>query len=51
MEKETKQELIERAAEIQEDIERLQKIVDASSETTFEIILEDLKVQMMVNQE
>ena len=48
-EKETKAQLIEKAKEIQEDIDRLQKIVDASSETTFEIILEDLKSQMIEN--
>lgn len=48
-EKETKAQLVEKAKEIQEDIERLQKIVDASSETTFEIILEDLKSQMIEN--
>lgn len=49
VEKETKQQLIEKANEVQEDIDRLQKIVDASSETTFEIILEDLKCQMIEN--
>jgi hypothetical protein len=49
MEKKTKQQLIEEAQEVQEDIDRLQKIVDASSETTFEIILEDLKDQMIEN--
>lgn len=49
MEKKTKQQLIDEAKEVQEDIERLQKIVDASSETTFEIILEDLKSQMIEN--
>ena len=48
-EKETKEQLIEKAKLIQEDIDRLQKIVDASSETTFEIILEDLKSQMIEN--
>ena len=49
VEKETKQQLIEKAQEVQEDIDRLQKIVDASSETTFEIILADLKCQMIEN--
>ena len=48
-EKETKEQLIEKAKLMQEDIDRLQKIVDASSETTFEIILEDLKSQMIEN--
>lgn len=48
-EKETKEQLIEKVKLIQEDIDRLQKIVDASSETTFEIILEDLKSQMIEN--
>lgn len=48
-EKKTKNQLIEEAKEVQEDIDRLQKIVDASSETTFEIILEDLKSQMIEN--
>lgn len=43
--------MLERQKLIQEDIERLQKIVDASSETTFEIILEDLKSQMIENVE
>ena len=50
-EKETKEQLIEKAKLIQEDIDRLQKIVDASSETTFEIIIEDLKKQMIENVE
>ncbi|MDY6358462.1 MAG: hypothetical protein SPL73_05630 [Cyanobacteriota bacterium] len=48
-EKETKTQLIDRAEEVKEDIERLQKVIDASSETTFEIILEDLKGQMIEN--
>lgn len=34
-EKQTKQQLIEKSKEVQEDIDRLQKIVDASSKTTF----------------
>lgn len=50
-EKLTKEELQEKQKQLKEDIERLQKIIDASSETTFEIIIEDLKQQMIENVE
>jgi len=45
----TKAELIKQKEKIAADIERLKKIIDASSETTFEIIVEDLKEQMIAN--
>lgn len=47
----TKEELIKQKEELESEIERLQKIIDASSETTFEIIIEDLKQQMIQNVE
>ena len=48
-EQKTKEELIEQQEQLKSEIERLQKIIDASSETTFEIIIEDLKQQMIEN--
>lgn len=45
----TKEELIKQQENLKSEIERLQKIIDASSETTFEIIIEDLKQQMIEN--
>jgi len=47
----TKEELIKQKEELENSVERLQKIIDASSETTFEIIIEDLKQQMIENVE
>lgn len=46
-EHQTKEELIKQKENLENEIERLQKIIDASSETTFEIIIEDLKNQMI----
>ena len=43
----TKDELIKQKEELKSEIERLQKIIDASSETTFDIITDDLKQQII----
>lgn len=48
---ETKNELLEQKKTLEGEIERLQKIIDASSETTFDIIIDDLKQQMIQNVE
>lgn len=50
-ENKTKEELIKEQEILKSEVERLQKIIDASSETTFEIIIEDLKKQMIENVE
>ncbi len=47
----TKKELMEKQEQLKNETARLQKIIDASSETTFEIIIEDLKQQMIENVE
>jgi len=47
----TKNELLEQKKTLEGEIERLQKIIDASSETTFDIIIDDLKQQMIQNVE
>lgn len=44
-----KEQLIEQKKKIEGDIDRLKKIIDASNDTTFEIIIEDLKEQMIGN--
>lgn len=45
----TKEALVKQKATLQDEVTRLQKIIDASSETTFDIIIEDLKEQMHTN--
>lgn len=47
----TKRELLKQKETLEGEIERLQKIIDASSETTFDIIIDDLKQQMIQNVE
>lgn len=47
----TKRELLKQKETLKGEIERLQKIIDASSETTFDIIIDDLKQQMIQNVE
>lgn len=45
----TKEGLIKQQQQLKDEVTRLQKIIDASSETTFDIIIEDLKEQMRQN--
>lgn len=45
----TKEELQKEKEKLQSEISRLEKIIEASSKTTFEIIIEDLKVRMAEN--
>ena len=44
-----KEELQKEKEKLQSEISRLEKIIEASSKTTFEIIIEDLKVRMAEN--
>ena len=45
----SKEELIKEKEKLTSDVERLKKIVEASSDTTFDIIIEDLKKHMIDN--
>ena len=45
----SKEELIKEKEKLTSDIERLKKIVEASADTTFDIIIEDLKKHMIDN--
>ena len=45
----SKEELIKEKEKLNSDVERLKKIVEASSDTTFDIIIEDLKKHMIDN--
>ncbi|MBR0234068.1 MAG: hypothetical protein IJQ47_08470 [Synergistaceae bacterium] len=45
----SKQDLINQKQKLEEDIERLKKIVEAAADTTFDIIIEDLKNHMKSN--
>ena len=49
METKTKEQLIQEKETLESDIDRLQKIIDASSQTTFKIIIDDIKQQMIEN--
>lgn len=45
----TREALVKQKEILHDEVTRLQKIIDASSETTFDIIIEDLKEQMHKN--
>ena len=49
METKTKEQLISEKETLENEVERLEKIIDASSQTTFKIIIDDLKQQMIEN--
>lgn len=45
----TRESLEERKSELQEECEKLNKIISASDTSTFEIMIEDIKKEMMKN--